>query len=675
VLLAALALLLLQSPGPVNGLRFLVFDGYQRLFPLERVSHPVTIVVIDEPSLAKYGQWPWPRTRIAELISRIDAGRPAAIGVDLFFPEPDRFSPEAVANELPAMPAEFALWLKQQPGNDARFAQVLSGKRVVLALAGGDPDPRFADPPTVNPVRIVGEVKVNNYPGHIRSLDAIDRAAASRGLMNAGPEDQVVRRVPLVATVQGVVVPSLGVETLRVALGAPLTLSRDGELIAMRFGDVATRVQQDGTAWLRMGRHDPERFISAVDVLSGTVRAESLRDKVVLVGNTGLSLLDFKTTPLGEFVPGVEIHAQVVENLFDGVWLVRPESALVVEAVAMVVCGLLLILLVPRLTALEGTNVLAGLIVVMLGAGIIAFRHYGWLFDPVWPALGTFAVFGTVVVGSLSISERQRRQLRDQAVRMAGEVDAARRIQMGLLPDPSDTEAGDLRIKLAALLEPARTVGGDFYDCFRVDADRIFIVVGDVSGKGLPAALFMASVKSLLKSAALRGGEVGAILTRAQSEIGIENPEQLFVTAFLGIFDASTGELTFSNAGHEPPLLRAPGGKAERIAPSDGPPLGAVDEFSYPTQRHRFTPGEWICVFTDGANEAMNRSREFYGNERLRAALDAMPQKMEPDELIRRIRSDVKAFANGAEPADDLTLLVLRWHGAPGVPGNLPSGR
>jgi serine phosphatase RsbU (regulator of sigma subunit) len=120
------------------------------------------------------------------------------------------------------------------------------------------------------------------------------------------------------------------------------------------------------------------------------------------------------------------------------------------------------------------------------------------------------AVFGSVVVGTLSITERQRRQLRDQAARMAGEVDAARRIQMGLLPDPADTEAGDARIKLAALLEPARTVGGDFYDCFRIDADRVFLVVGDVSGKGLPAALFMASVKSLLKSAALRGGEVGS---------------------------------------------------------------------------------------------------------------------------------------------------------------------
>ena len=663
MLLGALSLLLLEAPPAVQGLRHFVFDGYQRIFTLERVSHPVTIVVVDEASLASYGQWPWPRTRMAELLERIHAARPAAIGVDLFFPEPDRFSPDRFAEEVPGVPEEFVRWLRGQPGNDERLAQTLRGKRVVLAIAGGHPDPRFANPPTTSPVRIKGEVKLNNYPGHIRSLDAIDGAAASRGLMNAGPEDQVVRRVPYVANVQGVVVPSLGVETLRVALGAPLALSTYGGLVQLRFGEVATTVQGDGTGWLRMGPHDPERFLSAHDVLSGKYRPEVLRDKIVLVGHTALSLLDFKTTPLGEFVPGVEIHAQIVENLFNGVSLVRAETAPLLEVGAMVICSLLVILLVPRLTALEGVNLVAGLVVLLVGSGLIAFRHYGWLFDPIWPSLGTLSVFGTVVVGTLSITERQRRQLRDQAARMAGEVDAARRIQMGLLPDPQDAIAGDPRVKLAALLEPARSVGGDFYECFRIDADRIFLIVGDVSGKGLPAALFMASVKSLLKSAALRGGDVGEILTRALAELTSENPEQLFVTAFAATFDAAAGELSYSNAGHEPPFVRAPGGDPERLGRSGGPPLGALDAFDYPTAKRAFVPGEWLCIATDGATEALNPAKQFFGTERLRAALAALPQDIEPAELVKALRAEVDRFADGADAADDLTLLALRWEG------------
>jgi serine phosphatase RsbU (regulator of sigma subunit) len=333
----------------------------------------------------------------------------------------------------------------------------------------------------------------------------------------------------------------------------------------------------------------------------------------------------------------------------------------------MLACSLLVILLVPRLTALEGVNVVAGLVVLLVGAGIIAFRHYGWLFDPVWPSLGTLAVFGTVVVGTLSITERQRRQLRDQAARMDGEVDAARRIQMGLLPDPREAEAGDPRVKLAALLEPARSVGGDFYDCFRIDADRIFILVGDVSGKGLPAALFMASVKSLLKSAAMRGGEVGEILTRALAELTAENPEQLFVTTFAATFDTATGELAYANAGHEPPFARAPGREPQRLGPSGGPPLGALDAFDYPTARHRFAPGEWLCIATDGCTEAVNRAKQFFGTARLRSTLAALPWDIEPAELVARLRAEVERFADGADAADDLTLFVLRWEG--------PSGR
>jgi serine phosphatase RsbU (regulator of sigma subunit) len=246
---------------------------------------------------------------------------------------------------------------------------------------------------------------------------------------------------------------------------------------------------------------------------------------------------------------------------------------------------------------------------------------------------------------------------------MAGEVDAARRIQMGLLPDPRETLGDDPRFAIASLLEPARTVGGDFYDCFMIDPRRMFFIVADVSGKGLPAALFMASAKSHLKSAALRGGKVGEILTRAQDEIEHENPEQLFVTVFAAALDVATGKLEFSNAGHEPPFMRKFNGAPERFGTPGGPPLCVIRGFVYPTWKRAFAPGEWLCVVTDGATEAMNPAREFFGVERLRTSLSWMTAEANPTEIIRRLRDDVSRFADGAEPADDLTLLVVRWEG------------
>ncbi len=666
MLLAALSLFLLFAPF-ANALRSAVFDGYQRLFPLERATSPVAIVVIDEDAIAHYGQWPWPRTRMAELITRISEGEPFSIGLDLFFAEPDRFSPAAMAAEMPILPSSIAKALQALPSNDELFAGAIRGRHVVLGIGSSDYlDPRFRNAPRAAPVVTSGErhQEIRTSAGWIGSLAVIDSAAESRGLMNSGPQDQIVRVVPLVERVQGVIVPSLGVESLRVAVGAGMRIAdAPGGLLALRFSDVETRMQDDGTAWLRFGKHDEDRMVSAYEVLSGKVNRERLRNKIVLVGVTGLGVLDRKSTPLGEFIPGVEIHAQVAENLYNGVWLVRPAFATLYEGLAFVACGLVLIWFIPRLSALQGINLAVFLVLALFAVGLVAFRHFNVLFDFAWPAIGTLAVFGTTVVGTLSETERQRRQLRDQAAHMAGEVDAARRIQMGLLPDPRETLGDDRRFKLAALLEPARTVGGDFYDCFMIDAQRLFFVVADVSGKGLAAALFMASVKSHLKSAALRGGEVGEVLNRAQDEIERENPEQLFVTAFVGILDIPTGVLEFSSAGHEPPFVRTRQGAPERFEMPGGPPLCVIEDFRYQTVRRRLEPGDWICAVTDGATEAMNMAREFFGVERLRASLSWMPEDVDPEELIRRLRDDVRRFAGEAEPADDITLLALRWEG------------
>ena len=278
-----------------------------------------------------------------------------------------------------------------------------------------------------------------------------------------------------------------------------------------------------------------------------------------------------------------------------------------------------------------------------------------------------------MVVGNLSEAERQRRQLREQAAHMAGEVDAARRIQMGLLPNPDETLGGDRRFKIAALLEPARTVGGDFYDCFMIDEQHLFIVVADVAGKGLPAALFMASVKSHIKSSALRGGSAGEVLTHAQGEIARENPEQLFVTAFAAAIDVHTGEIDFANAGHEPPFIRSVHGAPERLGTPGGPPLCVIEGFEFPTDRRQLMPGEWIVVVTDGATEAMNPKREFFGIERLRASLSWMPEDASAGDLVKRLREDVARFASGAELADDITLVALRWEGGEATQG--ASGR
>jgi adenylate cyclase len=179
----------------------------------------------------------------------------------------------------------------------------------------------------------------------------------------------------------------------------------------------------------------------------------------------------------------------------------------------------------------------------------------------------------------------------------------------------------------------------------------------------LPASLFMALSKTLLKSAARRADDVGALMVRANAEVSRENPESLFVTAFAGILDARAGTLEFCNAGHEPPFARRVGGPLERIEHRGGPPLCVVEGYAYPTEHREVAPGEWICVVTDGITEAMNVRGELYGARRLGAVLQAVPENAAPSDVLAAVRADVRAFVGAAVPSDDLTLLCVQWHG------------
>ncbi|MET0210205.1 MAG: CHASE2 domain-containing protein [Burkholderiaceae bacterium] len=664
-----LSFALARPPDLVQRFQAGFFDFYQRIFPLPSATGSVVIVGIDEASLRELGQWPWPRTRMADLIRAIDAGQPLAIGLDIFFPEPDRYSPANIAGQLPMISSEFERFLKTLPTNDATFAEAITSSKapIVLGISGEiDEDVRFAAPPRSPVVRFAGpgEPPIAAFKGYIGSLPVLGDAAKRHGLINSGSPSAVVRRTPLLAKIGGGYFGSLGMETLRAGIGGELSVKGDGRgLIEIGFGDAKVTAQDDGSAWIRFSPHDDARFVTAYETMIGKLAPGTFKDKVVLIGITGLGILDYKITPLAQSVPGVEVHAQIVENIVNGVSLSRPAIMPRFEALTMIVLGMLFIVLVPRVRAQYGLAMVMGGVVVAFGAGVLLFLLAGLLYDPVLPSFGALAVFGTMLVGALASSERQRRQLREQAARLAGELDAARRIQMGLLPDPRKTFAHERRARVAALLEPARTVGGDFYDCFLVGDRHLFFVVADVSGKGLPAALFMAAVKSQMKNQALRGGEVGAMLTRAQEEIGRENPELLFVTAFAGLLDLETGNLQYANAGHEPPYVRTPNGGPERLGGSGGPPLCVMEGFSYPTQNRAMTPGEWICVVTDGATEAMNPQKDFFGNERLKTSLGWMPEDATPEDVIERLRDDVRRFADGAEAPDDLTLLALRFNG------------
>ena len=684
VLLALLVAALLVPGVPVvPSVRLANFDAYQILRPREPVSAPAVIVAIDDASIARHGQWPWPRTLLAQLVTRVAEARPAVVGIDIVMPEPDRMSAPRLAQLLPELGPDVTARLAAMPSNEAALAAALGRVRTVLGAAGLE----AIDGATTEagggwvPMLLHGRDPapfVRRFAGALRSVTEIDRAAAGRALLNADVERGVVRRVPLVARIGDTLVPGFAPELLRVAAGEgamAIETRRDG-VHAIGFGDVRVPTERDGSLRVHYSVHDPRRFVSAADVLAGAVPAERLVKRVVLVAVTAIGLSDYQATPVIDRMSGAEIHAQAVENIFDGALLVRPARLVWAEAGAMAVVGALLVLAMPALPRRYSLLLFLGAVATAAIAGFVLYRHAQVLVDVAAPSIALGLLFGFMVTLTLVEVDSQRRVLRgalererEAAARLAGELEAARRIQMGILPRPEDLAGNGGRYTLHALLEPARGVGGDLYDFFEPSPDRLFLLLGDVAGKGLPGCLFMAVSKSLYRTTALRLlPDTAMMMSEANREIARDNRESLFVTVFAGVLDLATGVLEYTNAGHEDPYVARADGSLARLSKAGGPPLCVVDDFAYAAERQRLARGDLLCLMTDGVVEAMNRAGEFYGRPRLEAVLRGAGGDATPAAVCEAIRADVAQFTDGAEPADDVAILVLRWHGPAEAP-------
>jgi serine phosphatase RsbU (regulator of sigma subunit) len=431
--------------------------------------------------------------------------------------------------------------------------------------------------------------------------------------------------------------------------------------------------ERDGTLRVYFSPHLEQRFVSAVDVLDGRVREAELRGQLVLIGLTGVALQELQNTPLGERMSGSEIHAQLLENLLEGSLLHRPRWARWLEAVLLLGAGGLLLWAMPRWRTYASALLLLGCIALPMALAWGAFRGMHLLFDALTPSLALLLFFGALLLLSLAVATRQGRELqrqmqaqREEGARLTGELQAAQQVQTATLPSP-ETLHGDPRVELHALLQPAREVGGDLYDFFMLDDRRLFLLVGDVAGKGLSASIFMAVSKALYKSAMLRapGSEIGEVMALANAEVSRDNPGGLFVTAFAAILDLDTGALHYCNAGHDNPYrLHASRAEPWRIEDGDGPPLCAVPDYEYRGAHGQLLRGETLCLMTDGIAEAQTSAGELYGHARLERCLRELQHEgAGVRDMVEALHADVAAFAAGAEPADDLTILALRWNG------------
>ena len=433
-LLGVFLFLFVTDPYPVEFLRLKTFDYYQKLKPREippPAQKPVTIIDLDEASLAEIGQWPWPRNILARLVQNLMQMGAVMVAFDMVFAEPDRMNPAVIADSIAGLDDETKEKLRRLPGNDEMFAQVIKNSRVVLGQAGyWEERESKAGPPVKKSIALLTKGKnvkpanfLPNFRSLIRNVPVIEKAALGHGIFSLVPEpDGIVRRIPTLFVFDGKLYPSLSVEMLRVAFQRKTILVRADQagVTAMKIAPkrvfppngLSLPTDAKGRVWPYFSKSDKAKYVSARDVLAGTADPALIKGKMTIVGTSAVGLLDIRSSPVDAIIPGVEVHVQLIEAALTGKYLSRPANFRGAELLLILLGGLLMIWLVPKVGA-KWTIILF----FVVGGGAAGMSGYLFiekrqLLDVGFGIISIFLLYALLTFTGYVKEEAQKRQTR-----------------------------------------------------------------------------------------------------------------------------------------------------------------------------------------------------------------------------------------------------------------------
>ena len=426
---AVLIIAMLQTfPIPIaspviQGIGLQVFDTYQKISPRPYQDAAVRVVDIDDETIRRYGQWPWPRTDIARLVLAVGQTGAAAIALDIVFSEPDRTSPHALSKRFAASEPNVARALNTLPDNDAQLAQVLAATPSVNGFFLTREKPSsFARPKVGFAVSGTQPSSVPHYQDAVLPLPTLEQAAAGTGFLSIEPDpDSIIRRAPLIAIQNNEMLPSLSLEALRVARQANSVVVKTsdgsgeggspGDVVALQVAGFEVPTTSTGALWMHYTGPAPERVVPAWKILSNSLPAAEMdrlfKGHIVFIGTGAIGLRDLRPTPLNDTELGVVVHAQAVEQMVLKNFLYRPDWIVGAERLVLLVFGLSLVLLLPRLGAGYGALLGGSIVAAIVGGSWLAFKQFSLLIDPTWPVLALLTAY---LMGTVLIYYREEKQ-------------------------------------------------------------------------------------------------------------------------------------------------------------------------------------------------------------------------------------------------------------------------
>ena len=659
-LLILILLIVLKNINPnfIKSISFLSFDMYQKVFTKSKKNSGVIIIDIDEKSLGKFGQFPWSRSVFAKIIENVSATNPKAIGFDVFFSEKDKQSPDEIISAYNLIPTDVAE-LQNIKGHDEIFREQLEKSKSVIAVLGSSvPSHSTYDrSPKARFLSKGGDPKNSTYgyPYSIGSLEKLEKSAKGLGSISfLDQTDGIIRSLPLILRFNEKIYPTLGLEMIRVGENQKNLYVELDEVGIKRISVRPHKIITDpnGIFWIRYKESQKQQYISASSVFEGKFDRTRFEDKFVLIGASAQGLFDLVKNPLGVTIPGVEVHANVIENILDQSYLIRNPNIYIFELLFSIIVACITFFLSQKIKPKYSLSIFftSLIAVVIIGFGFFIIRSE--LIDisyPIFMLTVTFLTglyFRFINESKLAIENLQKEAKLLKERELAGDV------QKSLFPDISKFENF-----IYARNIPAKDVSGDYFDVINVGNDEYYFTLADVSGKGVKAGMYMAKASSTFRTLSNLSFPLEKVVYLVNNEIVEAKFKGMFVTAVFGKINIKTKDVTFVNAGHES-IMVIDRSKNFEFIKSELPPIGIIKYFSESMVKSKTMNlnEKTFVVYTDGVTEGYLKNGQELGAEGVERIVKSL-DIISPKNIVDTITSELNWGTDKLR--DDITCLAL----------------
>ena len=632
---------------------FLNYDLYQNIFEEDFSTNKVVIVDIDEKSIEKIGQFPWRRDVYSIILENLNTAEVSAIAFDVFFSEEDTQNPVKIFKE-------FNLNINSENilNSDELFLGSIKKSNVILPLVGATKEVKKNNfSPKAN-IITKGEDPLNylyNYQGYISSLDKFNNAAKGLGSISIiDSEDGILRYVPLILNINNEIIPSLSLEAVRLynkEKSYVIQTDQSGiQLIKTRSTNFLTN--ENGLNFVKFKKIPANTYVSASDIYENNFDQKNLKDKIVLIGSSAEGVFDLVKISTGKIIPGVQVHANIIENILSKDFLKINYVTKIAENIILLISLIVILVIVNYFKPIYSILNYILLTIILFSISIFFYKENYFveiyniiLFNSL---LFIYLLYSRFVEENKSSIENEKKQLVLKKEReIAGEV------QKKLFPIEKNIENF-----VYAKNIPARDVSGDYYDYIKVSDEEIYFTLADVSGKGIKAGMLMANASSVFKSFSKLKFPINQLAQNINNQVKESSYKGMFITAVIGKLNISSKEVEFVNFGHESIMCFDKNKKSFSYIKAERPPLGLLnikDPQTIKTTNINLKDKN-IFIYTDGVTEGyIDGDKEFTVQ-----GVEAEVLKNSASNIKEIIDQITDKLNNREKLRDDITMMGLQ---------------